>query len=162
MGQHEVGAVVLEVPAHQVALDARATGDGDLHRAVLIEDLEVRNGGVAVVLRDLVMLGSRGALAGVGGVALDDRAVDLVHKIRDQLGAQIVAGGRLTGGELHGHGADRLPVERLIDFDKPLGGDVVGKVDDGLFRLVRIGPHGAENAEDEEQDEQQGQGFLHV
>ena len=161
VGQHNVRAVVGKMRADEIALQARAARDGDLHGAVLVKDLEVRDVRVAVVLRHLIVLGRRRTEARVGRVALDDGAVDQLHKVLDELGPQIIAVRRLAGRELHRDGPGGLPAQRLIDRDQPLRGDVVRKVDDGFFRFVRIRRRGRKDAQGKAQNDQQGKRFFH-
>ena len=161
MGQNNVGAIVLEMLANEIAGQARTAGDGDFHAAVLVQNLKIRDLGVAVILRNLIVLGGCRTEACVGCVAFDNRSVDQMHQISNQLRPEIVAVGRLTGGELYCDRTGGVPVQCLIDRDKSLRRDVVRKIDDGLLGFVCVYRTAGEYAKDKAQGNQQGKRFFH-
>ncbi len=121
-----------------------------------------------MVLGDLIVLGRCGTLAAVGRVAFDNGTVHLLHQIGNQLGPEIVAVGRFAGREFYRDGADGLPVQRLIDCDQALRGDIISKIDDGFFGFgvfcgfLGEGRTGGEHAEDEAEGEQKRECLFHA
>ena len=69
-----------------------------------------------MILGELVVHGGGGALPAVGGVAFDDGAVHQVYKVCDQVGVQVIAGGRLAGVQFDGHIAGWRPAQGIVDI----------------------------------------------
>jgi hypothetical protein len=72
--------------------------------------------------------GGAGAGAAIGGVALHNGAVHLLHKVTDQLGPQIVARRRFAGGDLDGCLTFRRPAEGIVDLYQAFRRDIGGKI----------------------------------
>ena len=68
-----------------------------------------------MVFSNLVVHGCFGTGATVGSVALHNSAIDRLNQILYQLGAQVIAGWRLSSGELYCYIAGGRPIQRLID-----------------------------------------------
>ena len=135
VGQHQEGIVVRKVCADIVLCQSGSTYHRQCHRAVFIHNDHIGNGRKAVILSYLIVHRRVGAGASVGGVALHNGAVDLMHNVCDQGGVQIIAGGRFSCGELHGHISSGGPVQSLINRHQALRGDVCGHKD--LGRIPR-------------------------
>ena len=121
VGQDQPIGIILRVAANDGVLKTPAAGHGPLHLALLIHEVEFGKGGEAVVRRHLLVQGGACAGAAVGGVAFDDRAADRLHQRADQLGTEVVAGGRFPGGDLDGELAAGCPVQGVIHALQALG-----------------------------------------
>ena len=134
---HEV--VVLQVRAHDVVLDVRGVLHGDVELTLLVHQVHLEAGCEAVLLDGLPMSLEGVAAAFVGGVALHDGAVHLVHQQSDELRLQVVRVARLAGGNLHGYASLGFAAQCLVDLHQRLRRDVARHVDGGLARLGRVG-----------------------
>ena len=111
--EYQIGIILVKSGAHIVFAENGSALHRQCHRTVLILDLNIRNGGKAVILRHLVVHGGAGSGAAVGGVALHNRSVYQVDQIGNQLRAQAVAA-RLAGGEFHSNLTAGRPLQGFI------------------------------------------------
>ena len=139
MGQDHPVRIVFSMTAEDGPVQSGPAGHGPFHLALFVQEVEVRDGRKAVVLGDLFMHGSRSAGAPVGRIALDDGPIHLFHQVFDQLRAQIVAGRRLAGGDLHGRLSGRRPAQPVIDADQALRGDIRCEIHDRIAVGCRCG-----------------------
>ena len=127
---HEA-VVVRERGADEVLPEVRRTGGArDFELVELVHDHDLRNGIEAVVLDGLPVLRRLLARAAVGGVALDNVALERPHERPDELRLEVVRVAGLAGRDLHRD----LPAlertsERPVGLLETRGGDVVGEVD---------------------------------
>ena len=69
---------------------------------------------------------------GVGGVALHDGAVDVLNKLLDVFGAEVVLVALLAGVEFDGGWGWQGELEGVVDFDEAGGGNVRGEINFGF------------------------------
>ena len=112
-------------------LQSLAAGHGPLHFALLVHEVKIGKRGKAVIRRHLLMQSGACAGTAVGSIALDNCAADGLHQRANQLGAEVVAGGRFAGGNLDGEPSGGRPVQRVIHTLQALGRNVGGKVHRG-------------------------------
>ena len=103
VGEDEQGTVVGEMAANEVLLDLLAVGEvEDEVGAFAIHQVDIEAFGPFVFVEELAVFGGGVAGAGVGGVALDDGAVDMLNELLDVLGAEVVLVALLAGVEFDG------------------------------------------------------------
>ena len=135
--------------AYDVVFEVPAALDGQAHFALGVHDVDRGDGGEAVVGSRFEMVGRAGASAAVGGVALDDRAADLVYQRCDERRLQEVVSARFARREFDGHPPRGFAAERFVDAHQRLGRDRARQVDLGIRGLllrrvvVRAGPPSA-------------------
>ncbi len=134
MGEDHREIVAGIVRADEVLLQVPASADGQGHLAVGIHDVHRGDLRETVFLRGFEVGFRGGPAAAVGRVALDDRAVDLLHQVFDEVRVQVVVVARFACGELDGHLAGGRASERLVNFHQCPGRDLPGEVDHGFRR----------------------------
>ena len=137
MGQHQITVIFREMRTHKILFQLGGNAHRHLHRqtdgAVFVQNLEVRNGGEAVVLCHLIMQRIAGTGAAIGSVALHNGAVHQLHQIFYQIWGKVVAGWRFAGGKLNGNFiAIKLLVQSLIRCQHSLWGNILGVINLGL------------------------------
>ncbi len=121
MGQDKEGIIVCKMGANIVLPQIRAAHDWERHGTVLVHNIHVGNGGIAVVLRHLIVHGGVGAGAAVGRIAFHNGGVgQRSYQRADQVGAEIVAP-RFTGGQLYRDASARCPGKCSINCHQRLG-----------------------------------------
>ena len=122
--------VIHEVRAYNVIREVATAFDRQTHLPFGIHDVDRSDGRESVVGSRLQVVFGCGSAPAIGGVALDDRAVDRADQLPDQSRFQIVVAAGLSGRELHGNlFPHRLATERLVDGFQAFGRDVSGHID---------------------------------
>ena len=85
--------------------------------------------GPAMIFDELLMLLGGVASAFVGGITLDDSAVDMFDDRAHKFRMEVVLVTFFAGVNLDGNFAGEFFAEFFIDFDNVFGGDVFDKVD---------------------------------
>ena len=78
-------------------IEAAAAGNRPLRFAFFIHQVKICDCGKAMVFCDLFMHSRTGAGTSVGRIAFHNRSVEILNQCSDQLGPEIVAGGRFAG-----------------------------------------------------------------
>ena len=126
VGEDRKIVVVGKVGAHIVLRQVGATLHGQGHGAVLVHNVYISDGGVAVVLHNLVVHGRVGPLATISHVVLHDGgAVEGLDQRTDQISTQVVAP-RFSGRQLDCDIAGGGCLQRLIGRHEAVGADVRG------------------------------------
>ena len=138
MGQHQIAVVFREVRAHQIFRKLCSALHGNADGTLLIQHHKIRNVGEAMILRHLIVHGRAGPLSAVGRIVFHNGAVHLMHQVGDQLRIQIVAGRRLSRGQLHRDVfSGKLHAQRLICGYHGLRRDFRSEIDGGR-RILRL------------------------
>ena len=129
MRKYEHGIVIVEILADEVLFDDFAVRNFKRRVGLGVHNIDREVIGPAMIFDELLMLLGGVASAFVGGITLDDSAVDMfddrVHKFR----MEVVLVTFFAGVNLDGNFAGELFAEFFIDFDNVFGGDVFDKVD---------------------------------
>ena len=136
MGQHQIGIIVGKVTAHIIHVDADSALDGDLHAALLIQDVQLGYFREAVILCLLPVHGGGGAAAAIGGIAFHDGAIHQMHEIRDQLRPQVIAAGAFAGGHLDAHPAGQFYAQTVLETGEVLPCEQLG---DQAMKILEAG-----------------------
>ena len=133
VGKNEHRVVLGQVLAHKVLLEAQAIGNGQLKVGALgIHEVDVE-----VIVppmlgnRAQVLLG-RIALAVIGRVALNDRAMQLVYHRCPEIRVQEVLVAHLARMDLDGNLARQLNAQQAVEFHNLLRRNRAGKINLGL------------------------------
>ncbi len=128
MGQHQQRIVLLHVAAHKVFVNTPAAVDRQLKIAFLVQNIHRGNLRPAVELHGFPVGFGGVALAFIGGIALHNGAVYLVHHGLHEIGADKVLVPHLAGMHLHRHLAGQLCPQRIIQADHRFGCDLLRKI----------------------------------
>ena len=143
VGEVDHKVVVGKVLAHEVIVEVGRVLHGQGHAAVGVHDVDNGDFVVAALGDGLAVLLGGVAVAGIGGVALDEGAVDLFHQRGDELGTEVVAVLRLARADFHGDIALCVNAQGLVDFHQRFGSNLRSKINSRGFLSL----HGAEGEE---------------
>ena len=90
MRKYYVGIVVGKMSTDQIAVNANPVCDGNLYGSIFIKNLEGCNFGVAAVFSYLIMLRSRSTGTGVCSIAFNNRGIQRLNQVFDQIRCQVV------------------------------------------------------------------------
>ena len=120
MGQYQHGIIVGKVLTNDVLLQMEAPFHRDIHLSEFIHDIAGRHGLESMIFDGFPMLLGILTLSAVSRAALDDRAVQLMHQITDQLRMQIVMPSGFAGRNLDAYLSLQFSPQSLIDTHKAL------------------------------------------
>ena len=129
MRKYEHGIVIVEILADEVLFDDFAVWNFKRRVGLGVHNIDREVIGPAVIFDELLMLLGGVASALVGGIALDDSAVDMFDDRAHKFRMEVVLVTFFAGVNLDGNFAGELFAEFFIDFDNVFGGDVFDKVD---------------------------------
>ena len=133
VGEDEQGMVVGEMAADEVLVDLPAVGEIENEVGTFaVHQVDIEVFGPFVFVEELAVLGGGVAGAWVGGVALDDGAVDVFNELLDIFGAEVVLVAVFAGVEFDGGWGWQGELEGVVDFDEAGGGNVRGEIDFGF------------------------------
>ena len=121
--------------ADKVFLQHTSAFHGNGERTGFIHDDHIRNIGKAMILGKLIVHGGLGTAAAVCGIAFDDGAVYVLHKLLDEVGTQVVGLIGFTGMYLYCRIlAGDLYAKSFIDCHQCFGCDLRGVINN-TFRI---------------------------
>ena len=129
MRKYEHGIVIVEILADEVLFDDFAVWNFKRRVGLGVHNIDREVIGPAVIFDELLMFLGGIASAFVGGIALDDSAVDMFDDRAHKFRMEVVLVTFFAGVNLDGNFAGELFAEFFIDFDNVFGGDVFDKVD---------------------------------
>ena len=130
VGEIDQEIVVRQMFAHKVVANMQRVAHGDTHLAELVHQVAGGNSRPTMVDKDLLMVFDSITLAPIGGVALDNSALHLIHQGLDELRIEVVVSARLARRDLHRHTPLGRNTQRLEDTHQRGGGNLLGHIHD--------------------------------
>ena len=120
VGKDHIGIIIFKMGTYQIALETFTVFDREFHGTVLVQNLKIRDFGITPVFRYLIVFGGRGTGTAVGGVALNDRGIQFLYQVLDQLRTQIIGFFRFSGRNLDRNIFARFPTQCLVNRHQSL------------------------------------------